>query len=106
LEYIHYFSYYEEQGLKGFKKENKKAEIVKVYYEGQVVFMGEMSELPLRDSVILQKSDEFFNDPTPCFIHRSAVRLRLLAELEEAVKKQDMSMWKLYAELPGADWIE
>ena len=92
--------------MKEFRKERKNAEIVKVYYAGQVVFMGEMSELPLRDSVILQKSEEFFSDPTPCFIHRSAVRIRLLAELEEAVQKQDMSIWKQYAQLPGADRIE
>ena len=92
--------------MKGFGKERKKADIVKIYYEGQVVFAGEMSKLPLRDSVILQKSEDFFNDPTPCFIHRSAVRIRLLAELEEAVQEQDMSIWKLYVELPGVDRIE
>lgn len=32
--------------------------------------------------MIINKSIEFFSDPEPCFIHRSAVLKRLLAEIE------------------------
>ncbi|MBQ1189321.1 MAG: hypothetical protein IIX57_02765, partial [Lachnospiraceae bacterium] len=38
--------------------------------------------LPIRESVILEKSVEFFDDPEPCHIHRGAVRVRLTAEIQ------------------------
>ena len=47
------------------------------------VYRGTLTDLPLKEEIILEKSEEFFNDPNPCFIHRSAVRVRLLAELEK-----------------------
>ena len=47
-----------------------------------VLYSGPTSGLPIRESVILAKSVEFFADPEPCMIHRSAVQVRLYSEFE------------------------
>jgi len=39
--------------------------------------------IPLKNSVIIAHSIEFFNDPEPCMIHRSAVMKRLFWEICE-----------------------
>jgi len=48
------------------------------------IFTGPLSNLTLRDSIIIEKSIEFFNDANPCYLHRSAVTHRLLLEIEAA----------------------
>ena len=72
----------------GKKKEKEKEKVIRVCLKGEEVYRGTMTDLPLKEEIILSKSDEFFNDPNPCFIHRSAVRVRLIAELEEAVRRR------------------
>ena len=54
---------------------------IEVRLEEKVLFNGDISDLPLKDEWIIKKSIEFFNDPEPCFIHRSAVTVRLLNEV-------------------------
>ena len=49
------------------------------------LYQGPWNDLPLAEELIIAKSIEFFDDANPCFIHRDAVRVRLLAELEEAI---------------------
>ena len=53
--------------------------------DGALLFEGELSDLPLREEAILKKSEEFFNDPAPCYIHRGAVMSRLYMELGDAL---------------------
>ena len=50
---------------------------------GQTFFKGLLSELPVNETVLIAKSIEFFSDPEPCFIHRSAVQARMYAEFEQ-----------------------
>jgi len=47
-----------------------------------VLLERKLISLPLNDTAIISKSIEFFNDPEPCMIHRSAVMKRLFAEIE------------------------
>ena len=59
----------------------------------RVLFHGPLSDYPLPESVILACSEEFFNDPSPCEIHRRAVQLRLYAEMQELLPAgQTLSM--------------
>ena len=67
-----------------FGKKKKQENEICVRLGEHEVYRGTLTDLPLKEEIILEKSEEFFNDPNPCFIHRSAVRVRLLAELEEA----------------------
>ena len=50
-----------------------------------VLYAGRLDNLPLPESMILACSEEFFNDPAPCEIHRRAVALRLYGEIIEAL---------------------
>lgn len=61
----------------------KARQLITVYHEDTILYQGDLHELPIRESVLIQKSIHFFDDPEPCFIHRSAVALRLIVELEE-----------------------
>lgn len=49
--------------------------------EGTVLFSGESMELVFPEALILKMSVRFFSDPAPCFIHRSAVIIRLQEEI-------------------------
>nr|WP_308626800.1 hypothetical protein [uncultured Eisenbergiella sp.] len=89
-----------------FGKKKEKEEFIRICLNGVEIYRGTMTDLPLKEEVILGKSDEFFNDPNPCFIHRSAVRVRLLAELEEAERQENWELWNRYASFPGVDSVE
>lgn len=47
-----------------------------------VLLERKLISLPLDEAAVIYKSIEFFNDPEPCMIHRSAVMKRLFAEIE------------------------
>jgi len=64
-------------------KDNLMKETVIISCANQVLFEGLLKEIPLLEEIIIQKSIHFFDDAEPCEIHRSAVRLRLLAEIEK-----------------------
>ena len=64
----------------------KRRWILKIWDEcGALIFSDELSALDVPEGIVLTLSREFFNDPHPCEIHRSAVLSRVFAELEEAL---------------------
>ena len=75
------------------KKSNKKQKdknsavkshkrTVNVGTGGHLRYSGAVEDLPVAEDVLIAKSVEFFSDPEPCYIHRSAVRARLYAEFD------------------------
>lgn len=50
---------------------------------GKVILEKKVTSLPLREETVIAKSIEFFNDPEPCMIHRSAVMKRLYIEIND-----------------------
>ncbi len=87
-------------GLFGKKKETvPKGTWIRVTGMDRILYTGTLEEIPLKEQVILEKSDEFFNDPNPCFIHRGAVRVRLTAELEEAMQCGNWTLWNQYTDI-------
>lgn len=46
-------------------------------------FGDKINKLKLPEELILKKSLDWFSDPQPCFIHRSAVMKRLFIQLED-----------------------
>lgn len=62
-------------------KSKKQLPLLKLYSGDSLLYDGLLKDVPLKEEIILQKSLEFFDDPEPCHIHRSAVRTRLIAEL-------------------------
>lgn len=48
-----------------------------------VIESCKLTSLPIKEQIIIDKSIEFFSDPEPCFIHRSAVMKRLITEIDD-----------------------
>ena len=68
---------------------SKKKRYLTVIQNETLLYEGFWNDLPLAENVILEKSIEFFNDKEPCAIHRGAVHMRLLAELEQLFSSPD-----------------
>jgi hypothetical protein len=70
--------------------------------EGAPIFDGSLRGLCFSEQLIIRKSIEFFRDPEPCFIHRSAVVSRLMAELDLLLKeKPELSIEELEKNCPA-----
>jgi hypothetical protein len=54
------------------RKRKQKRQII-VRKNGNILFEGNIIDLPLRDSYITQRSIELFDDDDPCIIHKSYV---------------------------------
>lgn len=63
-------------------KSKKSLPVLRLYAKDQLLYDNFLKDVPLKESVILEKSILFFDDPEPCHIHRSAVRTRLTAEIQ------------------------
>lgn len=74
------------------KKDKKKKMHIDIFNENRVIYQGRWDDLPLSENIIIEKSIDFFNDPEPCYIHRDAVRVRLLAELEAGLNCNFLSI--------------
>jgi hypothetical protein len=80
---------------------------------GAVLFEGPLNELRFSEALIIAKSRHFFNDPEPCFIHRSAVAARLFGELNLLLENKAKvtladvreSCAGYFDEYPGAETI-
>jgi hypothetical protein len=76
-------------------KKNRKAvlkasfpDVLVLDGQGAPIFDGSLRDLRFPEKLIVGKSIEFFRDPEPCFIHRSAVASRLAAELDLLLGEQ------------------
>ena len=56
---------------------------VRILAGDTVVYEGLLKDLPIKETVLIEKSISFFDDPEPCFIHRNAVHVRLTEELHQ-----------------------
>jgi hypothetical protein len=64
---------------------------IQLFYNNTCIYQGLLKDIPLKDSIIIEKSILFFNDPEPCNIHRTAVRLRITEELSIKLKETEQS---------------
>jgi hypothetical protein len=53
--------------------------------EGRLLFDGRISALEFEEACVVRLSEEFYGDPNPCEIHRSAVMRRAMMEIERAL---------------------
>lgn len=69
--------------------------------DNRIVLEKNLKHLPLREESIIAKSIEFFNNPEPCMIHRSAVINRICMELMEYFENVSKSNHQLsWDEIP------
>lgn len=79
----------------------KKKRYLTVTQNEALLYEGLWTDLPFTEEIILAKSVAFFNDREPCAIHRGAVHLRLLAELEQLFTSPDFrKLFCLYTGFP------
>lgn len=72
-----------------FKKKTPDQPSVCIQSGNQILYKGLLRELPIKETVIIEKSIYFFDDPEPCFIHRNAVSVRLISELHTEMLERD-----------------
>jgi hypothetical protein len=53
--------------------------------DGNVAKKIRLMDLAVPEGIVIEKSIEFFHDPAPCMIHRTAVLSRLMMEIESAL---------------------
>jgi hypothetical protein len=77
-----------------FKKKKSESSLPSVTVTGKngLLYDGLLKDIPLKDSIIIEKSIHFFNDPEPCYIHRGAVRTRLVHELHQELLDNSSSV--------------
>lgn len=69
-----------------FSKPKKAVSWLTLYdNDGNIAKKMLLADLTVPEGIVIEKSIEFFRDPSPCFIHRSAVLSRLMMELECAL---------------------
>jgi hypothetical protein len=64
-----------------FHRKSSSLPSIQLFSNNACIYQGLLKDIPLKESVIIEKSILFFNDPEPCDIHRTAVRLRITEEL-------------------------
>lgn len=62
---------------------------VRILAGDHVVYEGLLKDIPIKETVLIEKSIYFFDDPEPCFIHRDAVRVRLTEELHQELLREN-----------------
>ncbi len=65
---------------------SKKSEEVVLQFNGEngeKIVKCKLFSIPLREDAVLQACIEFFADPEPCMLHRSAAMSRMYMELQE-----------------------
>ena len=78
---------------------------VRILAGDHVVYEGRLKDMPFKETVLVEKSIYFFDDPEPCFIHRDAVRVRLTEELHQELLRENNAkpcpLLISYADLSG-----
>ena len=55
--------------------------IIIITKSSKLLFHDDVFNLPIKDAEVISGSIEFFNDPEPCMIHRSAVISRYYIQI-------------------------
>lgn len=80
-------------------------EIIIVNKENAIIFNDKLINLPLKEKVIIDKSILYYNDPAPCFIHRSSIVKKLLYRFQDYLEMQFLEGKKelIWSDIPKED---
>lgn len=53
--------------------------------DGNILFNGNILDIPIKEDYIIKKSIEIFDDDDPCIIHKSFVIKKIVEELLEII---------------------
>ena len=69
---------------------------------GRELFHDRLERLMLPNAELIRLSTEYFDDPTPCEIHRSAAAVRAFEELKQSLKgKERTEIARMASEVRG-----
>ncbi|GKU24087.1 hypothetical protein [Clostridium folliculivorans] len=60
---------------------------IEVLNDSKVVFSGYVSNIPIRESVVLSKCIELFDDDDPCIINKSYAIKTITLDIEKLIDK-------------------
>jgi len=63
-------------------------ELTIINKDNVVLFNDKLINLPLKEKVIIDKSILYYNDPSPCFIHRSSIVKKMLYNFQTYIESQ------------------
>ena len=67
---------------------------------GGVLLDKKLTGIPLKESAIIDAAKEYYNDPYPCIIRRSAVMKIMFNQIEDMLKEWESALPKLICDLP------
>jgi hypothetical protein len=67
---------------------------------GGVLLDKKLTGMPLRESAIIDATKEYYNDPYPCIIRRSAVMKIMFSQIEDMLKDRDLTLPAMIRDLP------
>ena len=67
---------------------------------GEVLLDKKLTGMPLRESAIIDATKEYYNDPYPCIIRRSAVMKIMFSQIEDMLKGWESALPKTICDLP------
>jgi hypothetical protein len=67
---------------------------------GKTLIDKKLTGIPLREPAIVDATKEYYNDPYPCIIRRSAVMRIMFTQIEDMLRKKLLSFPVLVSDLP------
>jgi hypothetical protein len=68
---------------------------VTIKQKEKVLYEGRISDIPIKESAIIQKSIELFDDEDPCIIHQSYVIKEYVDDILNIFKRIDTKLLKV-----------
>ncbi|MFA9379038.1 MAG: hypothetical protein ACERKZ_20180 [Lachnotalea sp.] len=58
---------------------------ISISYNGQLIYIGKIENLPIKENVVIEQSILQFGDDEPCIIHRSYIIKKILINFIEEI---------------------
>jgi len=79
---------------------------IKVIKQGELIFKGNILDIPIKDAYIIAKSIEIFDDDDPCIIHKSYVVKQFVDDLLKRVDREKDNVINLLPYREQLDYLD
>lgn len=80
-----------------------KQEIIIKNSKNEIIFQGNILDIPIKEDYIIQKSIEIFDDDDPCIIHKSFVIKKVVDDLLDKLPKEENIKLKAVSDIDFLD---
>jgi hypothetical protein len=67
---------------------------------GKGLLDKKLTGMPLRETAVIDATVEYYNDPYPCIVRRSAVMKIMFTQIEDMLREKALSFPALISDLP------